>query len=256
MYTSVELKKATAKLKKEIIKAKKESWVKFIDSINPNMNSAEIWRRIKCINGRHMRNFSTVINNKENADFFLALNFRENRIIDRVKSGVVDEPEFQIHEVINKINKAKNTAPGYDNITYKMLKEFSYKHIELLTKFLNDMWFRKEIPKSWKIFKAYPLPKPGKDKNLIENYRSLTLISTLCKITNGIIKDKISDFFECNCFLPENSFGFRKGKSTHDYILKFIEIVTENKKNDMNTIAVIVDLEKAFDYVCTDKLLS
>lgn len=69
------------------------------------------------------------------------------------------------------------------------------------------------MPESWKIFKAVPMAKPGKDKNSIENYRPLTMISTLCKITNGIIKDRITKMFEEGELLPNNSFGFRKGRS-------------------------------------------
>lgn len=56
-------------------------------------------------------------------------------------------------------------------------------------------------------------------------------------------------------FFPVNSFGFRKGLCTQDYILKLIEIFSKNNEKGLNTVAIIMDLEKAFDNV-TDKLLN
>lgn len=53
VYTMLQLKKATAKLKREIKLSKKSSWNSFVESITPSMNSKEIWRRIKCVNGRN-----------------------------------------------------------------------------------------------------------------------------------------------------------------------------------------------------------
>lgn len=141
LYTAVELKKATSTLK-AIIKAKKDSWSKFIDNISPNMNSAEILKRIKCINGRTLRQQSSIINNKENIDKFLSLNFKTNRSI-RIKSGIVLSPEFKVEEILKKIKDSRNTAPGHDEISIKLLKEFPIGHIEILTKHLNDMWYQK-----------------------------------------------------------------------------------------------------------------
>lgn len=57
---------------------------------------------------------------------------------------------------------------------------------------------------------------------------------------------------EVNKLLPNNTFGFRKGRSTHDYILKILEIIEHNKNLNHNTIAV--DIQKAFDNVNVSKI--
>lgn len=254
-YTSIQLKKATAILKNEIRMAKSASWARFVDDINPMMNNAEIWRRIKCINGKHNRDYASIIGDKKSIDEFLNLNFKKNRQIDRQKSIKDLSPEFTVDAIIGKISKLKKSAPGHDNISNCMLKALPLSHIVTLTNHLNKMWQERSMPSSWKKFKAFPLPKPGKDKTIMGNYRPLTLISTTCKLANSIIKDRISDYIETNSILPENSFGFRKGRSTQDYILKLIENIGLNKLQNKNTIAIVMDLEKAFDNVNTRKLL-
>lgn len=55
---------------------------------------------------------------------------------------------------MNKVKQLKNTAPGYENISNKMIKEFKYELIVKLTEHLNNMWFDKIMPSSWKIFKV------------------------------------------------------------------------------------------------------
>lgn len=91
-------------------------------------------------------------------------------------------------DVLDKIGAAKCSAPGYDGLTYKMLKDFPLVNVETLTRHLNEMWYGKRFPIKWKTFKAFPLQKSKKDKSLVCNYRLITLIPVLCKLTNSILR--------------------------------------------------------------------
>lgn len=112
-----------------------------------------------------------------------------------------------------------------------------------------------EVPIQWKTFKVIPIHKLNKDKNAIENYRPLTMVSTTCKIINRLIKNRVKNFTEENKILPIISFGFRKGNSTQHCILSIINHIINNKNKNMNTVAIIIDLEKVFDHVDNKILL-
>lgn len=66
------------------------------------------------------------------------------------------------------------------------------------------------------------IPKPNKNKNNIKNFRPIALISTLAKFFYQIIVKHLNKTIKNNPILPENSFGFRPGKTTTDYITKLI----------------------------------
>ncbi|GIY22255.1 RNA-directed DNA polymerase from mobile element jockey [Caerostris extrusa] len=57
--------------------------------------------------------------------------------------------------------------------------------------------------------------------------------------------------------LPQEQYGFRKGHSTIDQILYFVQRVRDahNMKPSRHTMAVFLDLTKAFDKVWKNKLL-
>lgn len=80
-YTMIQLRRASTELKYNIKLAKNISWNNFTHEINPSMNSKEIWRRINCMNGKKVKDRSTIINNAENMKKFLDYNFKVNRNI-------------------------------------------------------------------------------------------------------------------------------------------------------------------------------
>lgn len=49
--------------------------------------------------------------------------------------------------------------------------------------------------------------------------------------------------------LPEDSYGFRKGRGITDYGVRLVQILENNKKNNYSTNVVTIDVSKAFDRV-------
>ena len=88
--------------------------------------------------------------------------------------------------------------------------------------------------------------------NNIDNYRPISLISTITKAFAAILKNRISDSIDKH--LHATQYGFRKEKSTTHAIhivRRLIDIGERNNKYaDSEAIQVILlDLEKAFDKV-------
>lgn len=81
------------------------------------------------------------------------------------------------------------------------------------------------------------------------------MISTLAKIFNKILIEKLRKELDERNILPEYSFGFRKGKGTNDYITALIEEVQHATTHDKYCLAIVTDIEKAFDNVDTNTLI-
>ncbi|GBO99790.1 Probable RNA-directed DNA polymerase from transposon BS [Eumeta japonica] len=69
-----------------------------------------------------------------------------------------------------------------------------------------------------------------------------------------VIKDKI-DLSVVGDYIPERQFGFKKGNSTVHALLKFHTDVIQNLRERRCTVAVSLDIEKAFDKAYHDGIL-
>ncbi|XP_045460518.1 uncharacterized protein LOC123670959 [Harmonia axyridis] len=116
---------------------------------------------------------------------------------------------------------------------------------------------RKKPPSKEEILKVgivKPLYKGG-DRSRMQNYRPITLVSNLGKILEKLIKVRMETFINKHKIISDNQFGFRKGMSTENAIKKVTDIIYKNIDRKIPTLAVVVDLAKAFDTVCHDRLL-
>ena len=67
---------------------------------------------------------------------------------------------------------------------------------------------------------------------------------------------KLSTFLDRIEFLSDCQYGFQKGLDTTDALLKFIFEAYNSLHENLNLIAVLLDLSKAFDSVSIDILLN
>lgn len=100
----------------------------------------------------------------------------------------LDRP-FEITEVWTALHSlTRNTTPGQDGLTNKMLRNLDDNSIEALTTFFNTHWEAGTLPNEWKHAHIVLIPKPGKPPGLT-NMRPISLTSclrsfskTLCSI--------------------------------------------------------------------------
>lgn len=62
LYTAIELKKATTKLRDTIRNEKRKKWREFMEEITPKMDNKQIWQRINILNNKKKTNPTTIIN--------------------------------------------------------------------------------------------------------------------------------------------------------------------------------------------------
>lgn len=183
----------------------------------------------------------------------LNLNKRDNNILcsfDKIFQEKIDISE--IRRII--LNFKDDTAAGYDKITAKIIKSISELIITPLAYIYNLSLQNSIFPDNFKIAIIKPLFKGG-DHKTISNYRPISMLTNFSKIFEKIIKSRLISYLENNNLLSKNQYGFRPGLSTENALYNATQFIYDSLDNGLKTIAVFIDLAKAFDTIQHDTLL-
>lgn len=88
------------------------------------------------------------------------------------------------------------------------------------------------------------------------NYRPISLLSNLDKIFEKIIKNRLISFLDSNKIITNKQFGFRTKHSTTHALISLTETIRQNLDNCKFACGIFIDLQKAFDTVSHEILLS
>ena len=100
-----------------------------------------------------------------------------------------------------------------------------------------------------KIAKVLPLYK-ATDRQLLSNYRPISLLPTLSKVLEKVVHNKLCRFLKLHDILFESQYGFRKHHSTiHHGVAEYIQHAVNSYDDNKCTISVLLDLSKAFDTI-------
>jgi len=163
---------------------------------------------------------------------------------------------FEIHELTDVLRNCKSkSAPADDRISYVMLKQIPRSCQATLLKLFNEVWLQGQLPSDWKKATIIPLLKAKKSAFDVASYRPVAVISTLCKIMERMVANRLRWWMESNHYFNKSQSGFRKQRSTIDQIMRLADAAHKAVNNRRYTVAVMLDLEKAFDLVWHDGLL-
>ena len=106
----------------------------------------------------------------------------------------------------------------------------------------------------WKTGSIIPLLKDG-DNQCIGNYRLITLLNSISKVLETLIFDKLYKALYKVIALQQHGFIYNsKYNSTIKQMILYLSELF--KKLDLTTLATLyLDVEKAFDKVCHEKLI-
>ena len=173
--------------------------------------------------------------------------------LDPITNSLEFISETLVKEIVKNLKIKK--ASGHDEITNNMLKHLPSVGISYLTFIINSCLKLQYFPEAWKTAKVIPIFKPGKDPSLSESYRPISLLSSLSKILEKIVKIKLCDFIDENNILPAEQFGFREFHSTTQQIKRIVNHVKQNLRDQKSTGLILLDIEKAFDSVWHNGLI-
>lgn len=126
---------------------------------------------------------------------------------------------------------------------------------DCLVNITNSILKLKYFPEAWKKAVIKPIPKPGKNSQIAENLRPISLLSTIGKIIEKVILKRISVHLNKNNILRNEQFGFRHEHSTTAQLARLTDHITKCFNNKMHTGLILLDIQKAFDTLWHDGLI-
>ena len=230
--------KETWKTINNTIKSKR----RFNDKITLKENDLEIENN-KVPNS--FNNYFTGIANKLTSELPTTNHNATSYLKNRVNNTFYMNPVSN-KETLKAINMLKYNGKGTKIISTMVLKDTSNILSKILSHILTICVKEGYFPNELKTGCITPIYKNG-SKNIVENYRPVCSLSPFSKIFERIIYNRMVDFLDQNSILNPNQFGFRKGLSTESAIIQFINNIHNGLNKRRHTIAIFMDLSKAFD---------
>ena len=123
--------------------------------------------------------------------------------------------ETNLNEVRTILKKFKNMkAPGDDGIFYILIKRLPENSLNFLVKIFNRCLALAHFPTKWKNAKVTPILKPEKNPAEASSYRPISLLSSISKLFERIILNRMITHINENSIFANEQFGFRHGHST------------------------------------------
>ena len=154
---------------------------------------------------------------------------------------------------VTKLIKALGVskAHSHDEILVKMIKICDDSIAHPLTLIFQNSLAAGIFANDWKKANIVPIHKKS-DKQIVSNYRPVSLLPICSKIFEKLIFNELFAFFEKSNLLSKHQSGFRPGDSciyqllaiTHDIFLSF------DSNPSLETCRVFLDISKAFDTAC------
>ena len=149
-----------------------------------------------------------------------------------------------------------NKAYGCDGISIRMLKQSSPSIIKLLSIIFQNYLKSGTFPNDWKKGNIVPVHKKN-SKQLVNNYRPVSLLPICSKIFEKIIFNSIFNFMIQNNLLNSCQSGFRPNDSCINQLKSITHNIYRafNANPSLEVRGAFLDLSKAFDKVWDAGLL-
>ena len=237
--------RAMAKQRRYFRRAKRDSWIYYINGINSKTPSRFIWKKVRKLAGKFVppkspslrmgdnlittpsevadslgQHFSSVSSASNYSAEFQRI--RQTKVDLNLSGGNFEEynARFSLEELKEALSSTNDTSPGEDTILNIMLRKLPNEAKSYLLKIINKIWETGILPRSWKIAIVIPVKKPNKDPHQTTSYRPIALTSCVCKLMEKMINSRLVWHLETNKLLSPFQFGFRKNRSTLDPLLR------------------------------------
>ena len=282
-FLLLEYKKAKAKARQVIRRAKKDSWEKLLNTFNYQTPMTHLWDIIRKftrktrynrplpvlkIDGEVIDEPKAVGNvlGKYFSDISASSHYPElfqnhmTDLVNRLPEFDSDNCEcynqlFSLKELEESINLCGNTSVGPDRIHYAFIKHMTQPQMSELLKLYNYLWRESLFPREWTHSYVIPILKPGKPACNPQSYRPIQLTSCLGKVMERMIARRLAWYMDKNEILSKNQCAFRKGRSTTDHIVRLESEIRRGFFYNRYTLAVFLDFKSAYNLVFPPALL-
>lgn len=159
------------------------------------------------------------------------------------------------YEIVNSIFNIKSNAVGFDCIPIKFLRIIVPFALPVLEHLFNSIISTSKFPAEWKRTKVIAIKKKSNDES-ISNLRPISLLSTISKIFEKLVKIQILEYINRMNYIHPFQSGFRSEHSTDTALLKVHDDIARSIDRNGVTILLLLDFSKAFDRVVHSKLIN
>ncbi|KAK6765077.1 hypothetical protein RB195_025130 [Necator americanus] len=160
-------------------------------------------------------------------------------------------PRILPSEVRVAIKSMKSgTGIGSDFISSDFLRAGGHPLHVILAAHMTSYLQKNIIPDQWKTSRTVLIHKKG-DREDLRDYRPICLLSVLYKVFTKIILTRVSRTLDKA--QPQEQAGFRQGFSCLDHIQTVSRVIEVPREYLLPLVLTVVDYEKAFDSVETNK---
>lgn len=158
-------------------------------------------------------------------------------------------------EIAKLISSSNNSTCELDPIPTSLLKKCSVL-IPTITNIVNLSLSTGLFPDNFKSCSVHPLiKKPNLDKETLSNYRPISHLSYLSKLTERVVKTRLLSHLSKNGLLNSYQSAYTKFHSTETTLLSVHDEIVKSISKRQITALCLLDLSAAFDTIDHDILL-
>ena len=159
--------------------------------------------------------------------------------------------KFEIKHIILNF---KNKGCPINEIPTYIFKQVVDPLSIVLSLFFNCSISNGSFPSVFKISRIVPIFKTG-DNTSKFNYRPISVLSFFSKVFEKLVYFRLNAFLDSHNVICRHQFGFRKGLSTSDAIVEYLDCAYNAINNSSIFMTIFLDFSKAFDSVNHEILL-
>lgn len=257
MENYLNFKQIAARTRRTLAKKKKQGWINFCESLSPRSPSAIVWKNVR----RYRGSLAGPSPSSNDPSLWLT-DFADKLSPPSVPSqdcipcpypimqnnNRFDQP-FSLSELKCALRGLRDSSPGEDGIPYSFLTHLGSAGENFFLDLLNTVFTSGLVPQQWRSQIVIPLLKPGKDPSIASSYRPIALSSTLSKILEHLIKNRLEWIVESKGILSNSQFGFRKSKGTTDSLAVLTTDIRIAFSKEEHLVGVFLDITSAYDNV-------
>ena len=264
---------------REIRESKQAHWRAKVEKINTNSDLGGLWKLAKALTSDTSQSaapnrklafpfrtgnclvaaasgFNRLFNSAAPNPPLPALTSRRiRRHLRTSRRNLEDSPIFTTEAVATAIAGFKSSpAVGPDGLSIILLKHLGPLGLAFLATMLSQSVRTATLPVAWQQANIVPLPKKGKDLSLGASYRPISLLSPIVKVLERLVMPTLTAHLAPSYW----QHGFRPRHSTTTALVQLSTTIAtgfNKKKPAERTVAVAVDVSKAFDAVDRVRLL-
>ena len=170
----------------------------------------------------------------------------ENKLSDDESQKL--EGDIKLGELSNSLKNMKNDkSPGLDGFTVEFFKFFWTDLKYFILRSLNYGYRTGSLSVTQKQGIITCLPKPGKSRHYLKNWRPISLLNVVYKLASSVIANRLKTTLDR--LINQDQKGFISGRFIGENVRLMYDILFATRNDNIPGMILSIDFEKAFDTV-------